>query len=139
MKDFGRGMHMGNGKSAAADKAARELSIFHEFMEVSGLRIGPASVENRAPPEPDIRAMVDGEGPVAFELTEICNPELAKDIADHDRRGTPHKFHMLDDPSAGTLRSKLGTSIRPFSQSNSSATAAGPLFPTISACSPSAM
>jgi hypothetical protein len=54
-------------------------------------------VQNRPPPEPDIRCVVAGEGPVAFELVELCNPELAKDLGDQTKRGTPAKLHMGPD------------------------------------------
>jgi hypothetical protein len=101
-------MQMGNGSLAAAEKAARENRIFLEFLKASGLPIDPVTVENRSPPEPDIRCVVHPEGPVAFELVELCNSELAKDIGDQVKRGTKAKFHMLDDPGPDILRSKLG-------------------------------
>jgi hypothetical protein len=93
--------------SNAAEKAARELRVFHEFIRASELPIDPSTVENRPTPEPDIRCVVDGVGPTAFELVELCNSELAKDMGDQRKRGTPHKFLMLDDPSADRLRTKL--------------------------------
>jgi hypothetical protein len=97
---------------SAAQKAARELNIFREFIKMSGLPIDPATVENREPPEPDILCIIQGDGPVAFELVELCNPELAKDIGDQLKRGTQSKFLMLDDPSRVAFLSKLGKSYR---------------------------
>jgi hypothetical protein len=92
---------------SAIEKAARELRVFREFIALAGLPIDPTTVENREPPEPDIRCVIDGLGPTGFELVELCNSELAKDIGDQRKRGTPPKFLMLDDPSPAALRSKL--------------------------------
>jgi hypothetical protein len=94
----------------AAEKAAREVRIFREFAELSGLPIDTETIESRPSPEPDIRCVVAGEGPVAFEMVEICNSELAKDIGDQLKRGTKPKFLMLDDPSPVTFLGKLGKS-----------------------------
>ena len=88
-------------------KAERERRIFLEFVEASGLPINPATIENRPPPEPDIRCVVAEKGSVAFELVELCNAELAKDIGDQIKRGTDPTFLMLDDPGPIILRDKL--------------------------------
>ncbi len=74
---------------------------------MSRLPIDQATVENRDSPEPDIRCVVQGEGPVAFELVEICNTELAKEIGDQIKRGTKSRFLMLDDPSRAAFLGKL--------------------------------
>jgi hypothetical protein len=93
--------------SSGAAKAEREKRVFLAFAKHSSLPVDLATVESRNPPEPDIRCFVHGAGEVAFELAEICNPELAKDIGDQGKRGTKAKFHMLDDPSRSTFLSKL--------------------------------
>jgi hypothetical protein len=98
---------LSNANDAEAEKAAREIQVFREFVERSGLPIDPTTAQNRPPPEPDIRCVVAGEGPVAFELVELCNPELAKDIDDQIKRGTSAKFLMLDDPGPAALPRKL--------------------------------
>ena len=98
---------MGNSRSATGEKAARELRVFLEFAEKSKLAIDPATIESRPPPEPDVRCSIHNVGAVAFELVELCNPELAKDIADQTKKGTPAKFLMLDDPSDAAFLSKL--------------------------------
>jgi hypothetical protein len=99
-------MHQGN-TGSAANKAGRELRVFNEFIELSGLPINASTVENRPPPEPDIRCVVEGDGPVAFELVELCNSELAKDIGDQRKRGTQAKLFMLGDPSGAAFLGKL--------------------------------
>src|ERR1700730_6680345 len=61
-----------------ANKAARERAIFHIFIEKKpGLRINPESVESCCPPKPDILCFQENEGNVAFELAEICAPDIA--------------------------------------------------------------
>lgn len=49
---------------------------------------------------------------VAFELVELCNPKLAKDIADQRKRGAKPGFHWVDDPSEEAFRGKLEKSYR---------------------------
>jgi hypothetical protein len=55
------GMRRGN-TGWAAEKAAREVRIFREFAELSGLPIDTETIESRPSPEPDIRCVVAGEG-----------------------------------------------------------------------------
>ena len=96
--------------NSAADKAAREVRVFSEFVAKSGLQIDPASVESRAPPEPDIRCALSGDGDVAFELVEFCNAELAKDVADQRKRGTKPQFHFVEDSSEDAFLRKIAKS-----------------------------
>jgi hypothetical protein len=98
---------LSNANGAEAEKAAQEIRVFREFVERSGLLIDPTTVQNRPPPEPDIRCVAAGEGPVAFELVELCNPELAKDIGDQIKRGTSAKFLMLDDPGPAAFATQI--------------------------------
>ena len=67
--------------SHANDKARRELEVFHEFAHRCGLSIVSGSIENREPPQPDIYCEIEGEGPMAFELAEFADEDLAKEIA----------------------------------------------------------
>jgi hypothetical protein len=121
-------MHMGNSISAAAEKR-REFRVFQEFIQASGLPIDPATVENRSPPEPDIRGIIRRNGPVAFEIVAIRNPELAKDIGDQRKRGTQAKFLMFNDPTKSGFLSKLGKACR----TDAPVTRGEPSFRTISA------
>ena len=63
------------------NKARRELAVFHDFTQLSGLSVVSGSIENRKPPEPDIYCEIKGEGPMAFELVEFVDEGLAKEIA----------------------------------------------------------
>ena len=66
--------------SHSDDKASRELRVFHDFAHRCGLSIVPGSIENREPPQPDIYCEIEGEGPMAFELTEFVADSFAKEI-----------------------------------------------------------
>ena len=63
------------------DKKRRELAVFQEFAQRSGLSVVPGSIENRNPPEPDILCEIEGEGPMAFELAEFVDEGIAKESA----------------------------------------------------------
>lgn len=89
-------------------KSIRELTAFQEFAERSHLAIVCVSIEKRKEPEPDILCHVSGEGYVAFELKELCDPKIAKQIS--------YKIKMKSDkapavwaadPTEGILRSAL--------------------------------
>ena len=72
--------------SSAEMKSDRELRVFREFSRRSSLAIDPSSIVSRVPPEPDILCDVQGEGPVAFELKEICDEDLAETMSALSRR-----------------------------------------------------
>lgn len=85
---------------ADQSKASREMHVFLEFIEKSGLPIERDSVENRPPPEPDILCMHKEEGFIAFELGELCNEEIAETIAKDIRSGnTEPRFMWIADPT----------------------------------------
>lgn len=63
-------------------KSAREVSVFQEFAERSGLPIVPNSIGKREPPEPDILCQVTDKGHVAFEIKEMCDEPIAKVVSD---------------------------------------------------------
>lgn len=63
--------------SKAERQAAEELRHFLAFAQRVAMPIRQDSIMSREPPEPDILCHVDGEGPVAFELKEFCDPHLA--------------------------------------------------------------
>lgn len=84
------------------DKAAEERSIFLRFIQAAGLSVDPKSVSKRLPPEPDILCIDENEGPVAFELVELCDPNLAKSIAK-----ASGAYIRTSDPSVGILEKKF--------------------------------
>ena len=66
-----------------------ELKVFEEFGERSGLRIAPASVAKRDPPEPDIFCEIEGRGGVAFELAALWDQKSAKIMSDLPKQDVP--------------------------------------------------
>lgn len=87
------------------EKAQRELRVFRDFLTRSNLPIDPDSVEKRDPPEPDILCRHRDEGLIAFELVELCDPNIAS--APTRRNSLNIDFFWTNDPSAEILRKKL--------------------------------
>ncbi|MDO8893400.1 MAG: hypothetical protein U1D41_01160 [Nitrosomonas sp.] len=84
------------------EKGEREVAVFKRFLETSHLPIDPSSIQKCMPPHPDIlcRHLTDGE--VAFELVELCDPNLAKSIAK-----VSEDYLRTSDPSSKIISKKL--------------------------------
>ena len=84
------------------EQAVLELKMFEEFRERSGLRIAPASVTKRDPPEPDISCEIDGRGGVAFELAALRDRKSAKIMSDLAKEDAPDEtpYWRLDSRKA---------------------------------------
>jgi len=89
------------------DKEARERAIFTECAEVAGLRVREGSVVSRPPPEPDILCEISGEGPVAFELVEIVDSDLAESVSVAIRKDQPAKGVWVGDPTLERITDKV--------------------------------
>ena len=63
------------------DQTTSELAAFCDFVRLSGRSVVSGSVEKRDPPAPDIYCEIEDEGPVAFELMELADPNIAKGVA----------------------------------------------------------
>jgi hypothetical protein len=87
------------------DKGDRELRVFADFVKAAGLRIDLASVEKRLPPEPDLRCTHHDDGSIAFELVEICDPNLAQVFASSVEKIPV--YLRTADPSTDIIRKKL--------------------------------
>jgi hypothetical protein len=88
-------------------KAQRERAIFLRFVRAACPDIDPATIESRPPPEPDIScATFIGHG-LAFELAELCPPDVAKAISDDLKRGRGATFVRTADPTQRILVNKL--------------------------------
>ncbi len=74
------------------EQMERELKVFTEFTERSSLRIVPASVAKRNPPEPDILCQIEGRGEVAFELSALRDQKSAKITSDLVKEDMPDKI-----------------------------------------------
>ena len=86
------------------EQTALELKVFAEFRERSGLRIAPASVAKRDPPEPDIFCEIEGRGGVAFELTALHDRKSAKIMSDLAKEDVPDECPYWSFDSREAIR-----------------------------------
>lgn len=87
-----------------ARKGLEEIEALRRFIARSGAAIDPSSIEKRNPPEPDLLCQ-GTDGPVAFEVANLCDGEIAKVIAAGARARTD--AFSTADPSAAAVRNKL--------------------------------
>ncbi len=85
-------------------KAKREREFFRKFAEKMSWPVSDELIESRPQGEPDIVYSGRGE-PVAFELSEICAPEVAHSISKVKDGGT--WFTATADPTAKVLLKKF--------------------------------
>jgi hypothetical protein len=88
--------------ASEGEKGKAEVAIFLRFLEASEFPIDRSSIEKRTPPEPDILCTHRIEGKIAFELVELCDPRLAKAIAELN-----DSYLRTSDPSALIISKKL--------------------------------
>ncbi|HTD05992.1 hypothetical protein [Undibacterium sp.] len=89
-----------------------ELTMFRDFAQRTGLPVVDTTIEKRCgDSEPDILCTLDGEGKVAFELVEICDPMLAANIA-YSIIGSEATEAVASDPSTRIVRKKLNKTYR---------------------------
>lgn len=94
--------------TAEQTKARREMQIFLEFLEKSGLPVDRDSIENRKPPEPDILCRHKEQEFIAFELAELCEEELAEKIGKSIKAGgVIAEFMWNADPTKRIICEKL--------------------------------
>ena len=93
--------------SSEADKAQVELRVFADFIALARVPIQLASVEKRAPPEPDLLCRHETEGKVAFELVELCDPNLARALANPRLDAGGVEYIRTSDPSWSIVLKKL--------------------------------
>ena len=79
-------------------KAERERLVFLSFLQSIGIAGDNASVESRRKPEPDI-LFKGRNGYVAFELMEICTPEIKRDSSRLKKTGVSKAIWSI--PSLG--------------------------------------
>jgi len=92
--------------STELDKAKVELAVFEEFLRQAGISIEAESVSKPGTPsEPDIFCTLGSGERVAYELVEICSPEVAADISRVRQGG--FAVSATSDPTEATLRKKL--------------------------------
>jgi len=91
--------------TSESEKAREEREAFQRFVERFGTRNEWLSIESRKPEEPDLLCIHVENGPVAFELVRICDPNVKKVLA------AGAKAHQAafstSDPSEQIVRAKL--------------------------------
>lgn len=91
--------------STEHEKSVRELEIFALFALLAPIEIVPDSAIKRTPPEPDLLCRtLDGET-VAFELVELCDPQLAQAFTYPMASG--NDYIRTSDPSGFIIQKKL--------------------------------
>ena len=105
-----------------SEKAVIEVAIFRKFASLAPFSIEDSTIRKcYGEREPDILCEVQGEGPVAFELVEICDPALAKSITNAFKGKTTGAF-WSSDPSIEIVKRNCTSRILQRSQSNFCAT-----------------
>jgi hypothetical protein len=97
--------HGTNPNRTESDNADVELRVLQDFARRGPLSIDPDTCEKRLPPEPDTVCTVRGEGPVAFELVEIRDADLARLMA--QVAGAQGVYLRTSDPSHAVVAKKL--------------------------------
>ena len=89
---------------AAADRhGLREKKIFSLFAEACALPVRPESIEKRNPPEPDILCEIKGEGPVAFEMVELIDQNIAQGTNEQIRGQVSQPASHLSISTSGSV------------------------------------
>jgi len=88
------------------DKGLTECDIFRSFAKRAGILIDMSSIEKRLPPEPDILVRGSDGQYMAFELVEICDPNIAEVLSAKDQKNS-RSFFYTSDPSKSILSKKL--------------------------------
>lgn len=92
--------------SNESQKGARELEIFATFMRAASISIKPESITKREPPEPDILCQTLDGCQIAFELVELCDPNLASAFANPTL--PKNAYVRTTDPTDFNIGKKLG-------------------------------
>ncbi|MCL6417656.1 hypothetical protein MIB92_18500 [Aestuariirhabdus sp. Z084] len=89
------------------DKGIEEVRVFEQFVRAAGLPIDIDTIRKCYPPKPDIRCRYHGGDWVYFELTELCDENLAKrEGLHHTTTSSPDRL-WLTDPAERIVRKKL--------------------------------
>lgn len=87
------------------NKSAIELDVLRDFADRARLPIQAGSVTKCLPPKPDILCSLFNEGPVAFELVEICDWRHASAPSRLAREDV--EYIRTSDPTWEIIRKKL--------------------------------
>jgi hypothetical protein len=107
---YGATMMANHPKTAEVLKADRERTNFARFASAERPDIDLESVESCRPPAPDIACSTSTGERLAFELVELCQPEVAKTVADDLKAGGGVTVVWPADPTQRVLLKKLRNS-----------------------------
>lgn len=83
---------------------ARDREIFIEFASVTGLKLCHGQVDTPDPPQPDVVAMIEGVGRVAYELGEIIDQDLARNYSlSDDTVAAIREYHEAMPPECRVI------------------------------------
>ena len=82
------------------------MQVFEDFVKRSGLPIDRQSIRKCDPPEPDMLCKVSGEY-VAFELAEVCSPEIPREISHIPPTEGVSRFIRSGNPVSEIARKKI--------------------------------
>lgn len=86
-------------------KGIREIEVFTRFAKAATQPIDLGTIEKRKPPQPDILCTHRDDGPVAFELAEMCDTHLAEFFSTVKDGGA--YYMRTADPIAKIIQKKL--------------------------------
>jgi hypothetical protein len=91
-------------------KSSSEISVFRAFakvVKITGVEIDPATIENKEPPGPDIKCLVNGRR-YFFELSQILDEDLARDIGNSEKKriDSDGAWFSEEEPLIGRIRAK---------------------------------
>ncbi len=87
------------------EKALKERTVFGFFLGEMGWSRDDTLIQNREPPEPDILYNHSVEGPIAFELAEICSEDFAQALSTMDPANPP--YMRGNDPTPSIVLKKM--------------------------------
>ena len=86
-------------------KGKNEIDVFCAFVSAGKIPYALSAVVKRVPRPPDMFFVHESDGPIAFELVEICDPRLAEFNATVKEGGA--YYMRTADPSAQIVKKKL--------------------------------
>jgi hypothetical protein len=101
------GMTSSRAPTAEDLKAKRERTIFARFSSAARPDMDLATVQSCRPRAPDIACSTASGERLAFELAELCPPEVAKAVGDDLKAGGGATFTWTTDPTRRVLLKKL--------------------------------
>lgn len=97
-------------------KPSPEEIVFKLFAKAARkrrMKVVEGTIQRRDPPEPDILCDVEGVGPVAFELTECLEEELARNAADKVKleRLLSERYATLPSDAIAKIAASVGNAL----------------------------